>query len=125
MKLARLVTTSLLIVCGLSLAGCASLPNGTADNRPTNTPEPTHPPSVQDPTEARILAAIPNMKPGAIAALGELTYVTGRTYTAASGRKCRPVTLTRGMSERTRIACANGQQWFFSPEVFAADFNRE
>lgn len=68
-----------------------------------------------------ILAKLASMQPGDTQAVGEVSIEAGQSYIAASGARCMPVTISRfdrPESARQRLACANGQSWFFSHNVF-------
>jgi hypothetical protein len=73
------------------------------------------------PTERYLLQRLPSMPTGAPERVGELSVTADATYTAASGRTCRPLELStiRTHAISHRLACTKGAAWFFVPDVFA------
>lgn len=75
------------------------------------------------PAEAKVLEQLDAVAPGQPKAVGDLTVVADAPYHAASGKKCRQVTMTTKRSpkvSRTRLACNDGGAWQFVPNVFLA-----
>ena len=75
------------------------------------------------PSELKVLAVLGELVPGKTRTIGELSVVADAPYYAASGKTCRGVTLTSAnppKHSRTRLACKNGEAWYFAPSVFLA-----
>ncbi len=87
-------------------------------------------PSVAEPTddlEREVLRLMPSVADGggAITVLGTQVAV-GRSYPAASGRRCRTVTISAMEAEtRSRLVCLWGDEWRFAPEVFPTSLAAE
>ncbi len=71
-----------------------------------------------DATERAILQSLAELRPDTPRTVQGATVVVGGAYHAASGRTCRTVSITRGGKEQNRLACSNGEEWFFVPNVF-------
>jgi len=70
------------------------------------------------------LAALPSGQPHRF---GATTVVAEAAYTAASGRTCRALHLTRASTQVSHdvLACKNGNAWSFVPDVFAGEYDAE
>jgi hypothetical protein len=75
------------------------------------------------PTERAILAQLGQLPPGSRRALGDGSVVAEPAYHAASGRLCRALQMTEpGQRKvRQRLACSDGRQWFFVPDVLGLE----
>jgi hypothetical protein len=72
-----------------------------------------------DSSEQEVLDRVGNLPPRAAVRVQGLTVFADYPYTAASGRTCRRLTLTRtGRQPTDRMACSDGKSWFFVPSVF-------
>ena len=74
-----------------------------------------------NPVELAVLSEIPTLNTDAKGTVGNVTFIAGEAFAAASGLRCRPVTITENSpagSIRGRMVCKNGQNWFFSKDVF-------
>ena len=71
--------------------------------------------------ETALLEKLDSLASGSKARVGGLTVVADRPYFAASGRTCRRVVISSGGrgGDRSRLACKDGEAWFFAPDVFA------
>ena len=111
------IHTLVLSACLAALAGCATAPisvtakseqkMGHSDNNDTS--------------DSIILSKLASLKPGEILNVGSMTIKAGEIYTAASSSLCRSVSV--GGSRR--VACNDGQTWFFSEDVFLAGSARD
>ncbi len=81
-------------------------------------------PASQD--ESAVLAAMPRLSSGKPKTIGALVVIAEAPYFAASGRTCRTVRIKRKgqRAGRTRLACEDGDAWFFAPSVMGAGANR-
>lgn len=72
--------------------------------------------------ERELLRRLPQLRAGTPQSIGEDSVVAEPAYTAASGRTCRALWLTSGKAGNTshRVACSNGSEWFFVPDVFGS-----
>ncbi len=120
MVIDRKIRLFVLIVCPALLTGCVATMSSTpAQQRAASesaASSSTH--STNNPVEAAILSQISSMKTGEEGTVGDVTFIAGEAYTAASGRRCRPVTITDGRIRRGQLVCENGRGWFFSKRVF-------
>ena len=74
-----------------------------------------------DAAERQLLARLEGLASGSTVQLEGRTFVAGDVYAAASGRRCRTLELTaNGGAQQTRLACHDGQAWFFAPDVLRA-----
>lgn len=79
-----------------------------------------------DVPDSAILSEISNMKAGEKRLLGEMTFMVGKDYAAASGVRCKPVVITETMHDDSaiatnRLACKFNNKWLFSKNVFLTD----
>jgi hypothetical protein len=71
--------------------------------------------------ERAILRSLPRLPDNVATRFGELLVKAEPIYAAASGRKCRALSWTiGGRSMGRRLACTNGPEWFFVPNVLGA-----
>ena len=73
--------------------------------------------------ERQLLAQLGKLPAGKKTQIGALTVVAHKPYYAASGRTCRSVDVTSAANPKqngARLACTNGSEWFFVPNVFVA-----
>lgn len=73
--------------------------------------------------ERQLLEKVAGLRNDRAEQVGGLSVVAEAPYAAASGRTCRALSLkqagaSNGMS---RVACTDGKQWFFVPDVFGAN----
>lgn len=70
--------------------------------------------------ERAVLAQLSRLPVGNPQKVGSTSVVADEPYEAASGRRCRALRLqTSGQRSGTeRLACTNGKEWFFVPNVF-------
>lgn len=71
--------------------------------------------------EKELLSKIASMKSGDTRFVGDMKVMAGDIYIAASGTRCRQVTISpsTGMkNDALRLACENGTSWFFPENVF-------
>ena len=107
----------------LATAGCGAgtpEPDAQAVRDAADTGGTVEPSSAE---EQKVLDGLSDLAPGKTHNVGSLRVVADRPYFAASGRTCRRVTMTPGSgkaSAATRLACTEGQKWFFVPDVFRA-----
>lgn len=74
---------------------------------------------VRDASEQAILQQAGTLKAGQPRPIGGATVIAGATYASAvDGRTCRSLRITRKRSTEQRLACTEGQAWFFVPDVF-------
>jgi hypothetical protein len=79
------------------------------------------------PSDRALLARLSAMPSGTPRQVGDATVVADAAYAAASGRECRLLHLTRpqGHSTIDQLACSDGGDWFWVPDVFAARLKSE
>ena len=73
--------------------------------------------------ERQLLAQLGELPAGKQHRIGSLTVVAQKPYNAASGRTCRSVNVTNATNKNQsgpRLACTDGAEWFFVPNVFVA-----
>lgn len=75
--------------------------------------------------EREVLSAMPTLSEGKPKQLAGANVVAQSAYSAASGRLCRRVVMTTASAVKQRLACTNGDGWFFVPDVFAESERRE
>lgn len=72
--------------------------------------------------ERALLRELPKLPSGASQRVSDATVVAEPAYQAASGQTCRALHVTHGnASARHRLACTDGQSWFFVPDVFGSN----
>ncbi|MES1186982.1 MAG: DVU3141 family protein [Myxococcales bacterium] len=71
-------------------------------------------------SERALLGQIATLPSGSTQRVGDATVVAEESYTAASGRTCRPLHITSNATRRAtlRLACLNGRDWLFVPDVY-------
>lgn len=77
-----------------------------------------------DADEQALLTALGELPAGEARDFGGWHVLAGDPYVAASGLVCRSVlqtSSTSGAGGLNRLACRDGQEWFFTPDVFAAN----
>lgn len=107
----------------LVLAGCLAVVTGCASTAspPQDLGQSESVTNDRTPIESAILAEISAMKPGDSGEAENVSFIAGKTYTAASGKRCMSVTLTESPSAggtKDRVACENGQHWYFPKDIF-------
>jgi hypothetical protein len=113
------------VVC--AAAGCASDPKPSArdaaDAADTGRVLPA-----RNPSEQTILQHAGTLPAGVPRSLGGATVVAGAAYnSAASGRICRTLRIgpatqsAKPLQSSQRLACTDGQAWFFVPDVLGLD----
>jgi len=73
--------------------------------------------------ERQLLAQLGDLPTGKKQKIGSLTVVAQKPYYAASGRTCRNLDVTNATHPKQtgpRLACTDGSEWFFVPNVFVA-----
>ena len=121
MRSACVETTLAALACSLLFA-CASAPSPSARDladandtgRRLNT---------SNAADAALLGQLSAWPDGATRRLGDATVIAQASYFAASGQTCRAVHLTPGQGRVSvdRLACCEGQKWFFVPDVFGGE----
>lgn len=79
-------------------------------------------------SQSALLLELGSLKAGEKRNHGDMTIEAGAIYVAASGSRCRTVTMTvsdKATSMSKRLACVDGQDWFFSKDVFLAGTERD
>ncbi len=71
-------------------------------------------------TDEQVLSRVAELPADQPVAVGGKKYIAGPTYTAASGRTCRYVSEAgkRESPAHRQLACTEGGDWFFAPDVF-------
>jgi hypothetical protein len=79
--------------------------------------------AASDATERALLGQVAMLPSGSPQRVAGVTVSAEQPYAAASGRKCRAliVTTTPSRPPTSRLACSDGAQWFFVPDVFGAE----
>lgn len=75
----------------------------------------------EDDADRALLRELTHLPSGSPRRFGSKSVVAEAPYTAASGRSCRTLhftTTTR--APVSRLACNDGKNWFFVPDVFGA-----
>jgi hypothetical protein len=72
--------------------------------------------------ERTLLKEVSVLPSGSARHVGDATVVAEPAYVSASGRTCRALNVTPGQTGETshRLACNDGQIWFFVPDVFGS-----
>jgi len=114
---------ALIGLTGVNLAGC-----GASQEQPIAAPAPVGGGTAEagSPAEEKVLERLADMPPSKSQRIGELAVLAEAPYTAASGKTCRRVTLTKAAaprSSRTRLACSDGEAWQYVPDVFLSPPN--
>ena len=116
----RLSGVLLVVVAAVACGGAQPPPNDPAvldANDRGSTVAPT------SDAERQLLAQLGDLPAGKKQQIGSLTVVANKPYHAASGRTCRSVDVTSATSKGAtgaRLACTEGGEWFFVPNVFVA-----
>ena len=107
------------VVSLLVSLGCAATPTPTA-REVADANDTGRTVSAESDTERTLLAQVASFTTGTARRLGNATVVAEAPYTSASGRTCRALHLTTENPHNTlhRLACSDGQAWFFVPDVF-------
>ena len=73
-------------------------------------------------SERALLRELPSLPSGSSRRIGDSSVVASLPYAAASGRTCRSLAITPAGAGKTRrqLACTDGNDWFFVPDVFGA-----
>lgn len=110
-----------LVVLSVGQLGCAAAPTPTA-REVADANDTGRTLTATSETERKTLAQIANLGDGASRRVGNATVIAEAPYASASGRTCRAVHLTTENPHNTvhRLACSDGQAWFFVPDVFGA-----
>jgi hypothetical protein len=77
--------------------------------------------------EQQLLARVGSLPSGSAQQLAGLSVIAEPAYAAASGHTCRALSITQSnpAAQRQRIACTDGKNWFFVPDVFGAGDGQE
>lgn len=77
--------------------------------------------------EQQLLARVGSLPSGSAQQLSGLNVIAEPAYAAASGHTCRALSITPSSPsmERHRIACTDGKNWFFVPDVFGTGEGQE
>lgn len=124
MKIDTYIHTLVLSACLVALTGCATAEISPIAKTVVQT-------SAMDDKQAQnsvVLMQLASMKSGDRVNVGGMTIDAGETYTAASGSLCRHVMVSGGQDVaggRRRVVCNNGQNWFFSEDVFLTGSSRD
>lgn len=105
-----------LVLC----SACASSPTATPRDL-ANANDTGRKLAARSADDRALLAELSSLPQGAPKHLGHETVVADAIYAAASGRSCRVLHLTQepGSSTVQRLACSDGHEWFWVPNVFA------
>lgn len=78
-------------------------------------------------SERALLKQLSGLPNGKAQRVGDATIVAEPPYHAASGHLCRALSVTAGANQQAshRLACSDGQSWFFVPDVFGANVPRQ
>lgn len=110
----RLILTAWAMVA----LGCASARPATATDL-ANANDTGSALSGRNDAERDVLRALPSLPSGTERNVSGITVTAEPAYVAASGKTCRALTLGSGQkSPVSRLACSEGQAWFFVPGVF-------
>lgn len=73
-------------------------------------------------TERALLARVGKLPSGNAQQIGGASVVAQPPYVAASGRTCRALLIAAAPARpaQHRLACSNGESWFFVPDVFGS-----
>jgi len=119
---ARFERMATALACSLLLAACASpAPASARDVADAN--DTGGRVNSKSPADLVVLNELSRLPSGAPRRLGESTVVAEAAYSAASGQTCRAVHVVPRPGRQTvnRLACNQGGQWFFVPDVFGGE----
>ena len=114
---ARFCNSLLLLSILPVISGCVAMP--TADSSTHSTVAVT---DLSD-TDTELLARIAPLQTGQRDTYNGMTLEAGQSYNAASGRLCKPITLSDTETTdtaRTRLACRGSGNWFFAIDIFSS-----
>lgn len=114
------------LTCWLLLVACASpAPVGARDVADANDTGGRL--KVTSPADVFLLQQLPRLPSGSAQRVGDATVVADTAYSAASGQTCRAVHVTMPPRSEAidRLACSDGRQWFFVPDVFGGGAPKE
>jgi hypothetical protein len=114
---------ALISLTGVNLTGC-----GSSQGQPVSPPAPVGGGTAEagSPAEEKVLERLADMPPSKAQRVGDLAVLAEAPYSAASGKTCRRVTLTKSAeprTSRTRLACSDGGPWRYVPDVFLSPPN--
>jgi len=110
----------LVLLLGCLLLGCSRPPAATAREL-SDANDTGRTLAVSNESERALLqrlSALPSGKPQHI---GDATVIAEAPYSAASGRSCRSLHVTRAQTSRNRLACNDGRGWYFVPDIFGTE----
>lgn len=111
----------IVLATSLALTGCAGTPLFRADpGTDTGSRDTSDRQATADTPDSALLGAIRDSRPGERFEFQGKTIVTGTPYHAASGNRCRQVSIDygNGQGNLTRLACNDGRRDFFATLVF-------
>lgn len=78
-------------------------------------------------SDRALLGQLSGLPSGTPRRIGNELVVAEAPYSAASGRRCRVVHLSEAPAKSaiSRLACSDGESWFFVPDVTDDDGSRE
>jgi len=71
-----------------------------------------------------LIAQVASMRAGETSSYDGVIVKSGQPYNAASGRLCKPITLTDPAdtgSARSRLACKDSSGWFLATDIFISE----
>lgn len=109
---------ALVAYLSLVIVGCATVGEGQAMHSDVDVSGRAHS------EESVILSKIAAMKAGEKTTVDGVTFVAGKTFSAASGHNCRSILIVKGLpvdGARERLACNSSGNWFFSKNIFMSE----
>jgi hypothetical protein len=109
------------VVLALSAACASSTPKGADAQMLTDAADRGGRLEPASDAERAVLQQLDALAPDQPRDSGTTTIVAGPEYEAASGRRCRAVhvTISKSRASQTRLACRDGNGWFYVPDVLA------
>ncbi len=104
------------LLAGL-LAGCGGPPTDARTPREAQATEEPQRDLGQTDQERAILAQVGELPAGKSLVIDSTRVKAGTIYTAASGHRCRSVSIKNAERTRKRLACHEDDSWFFVPNV--------
>jgi len=99
------------------LAACAATPQPTA-REVADANDTGRRLTAQTDAERGVLREVASLPSGVARRVGNAQVTAESAYNSASGRTCRALALTISQHTVHRLACSDGQAWFFVPDVF-------
>jgi hypothetical protein len=83
---------------------------------------------INNPIDTEILSALRTLRDEEYRVVRNMIITQGATYLAASGVRCRNVSIENDSTTSLvikRLACNSDENWFFSKDIFLMDFESD